>query len=149
MERELYIALHTGQSWHHADIKAYHRYTDCVIGKNTKCRRRNTDSKIINIANSNRSNKWLLGVALAALVNYNYQAAKTRALYEFADRPAGQHADNPPNSDMLWNSIQQYPNWRLGFIDNPDSHFGVGLVLTRTRTQSNGPELFLILGLCS
>jgi len=40
-------------------------------------------------------------------------------------------------------TIDSYPSWRFGFIDNMDRQFGTSLVWTWTRTQSDGPELLL------
>jgi len=37
-------------------------------------------------------------------------------------------------------SIEPYPNWRLGWIDDTDRQFGNRSVRTRTRTRSAGPE---------
>jgi len=39
-----------------------------------------------------------------------------------------------------------YPSRQFRFIYNPDRQFGNGSVWTRTRTQSDGPELLLTLG---
>jgi len=61
----------------------------------------NTDSKIINIAMCKTYKRSLLDVENAILIRYYYYTAKTKALYESADGPAGQPADNPPNSDGL------------------------------------------------
>jgi hypothetical protein len=44
------------------DTKAYNRCIDYLMSKNTKCRRRNTDSKIMDIANCKICKKLLLGV---------------------------------------------------------------------------------------
>jgi len=37
-------------------------------------------------------------------------------------------------------TIEPYPSWWFGFIDNSDDQFGSGSVWTGTRTQSDGPE---------
>jgi len=42
-------------------------------------------------------------------------------------------------------SIQLYPNWRLGCIDDLHCPFGNRSVPTRTPTRSTGPELLLTL----
>ena len=42
--------------------------------------------------------------------------------------------------------IEPYPNRQFRYIDNPDRQYGNGSVLTRTRTQSDGPEPLLTLG---
>ena len=69
------------------------------IAKNATDRRENTYSKIINLADCKTSKKRLLAVEYLILVMYNYLTAKTRTLYKSTDGPAGQPADNPPNSD--------------------------------------------------
>jgi len=71
------------------------------IGKNTKCTRKNTDAKIIDIANCKTSKKRLLDVEYVILIKYYYQTAKTRVLYESTDRSTTQPANNPPNSDRV------------------------------------------------
>jgi hypothetical protein len=42
-------------------------------------------------------------------------------------------------------SIEPYPNWQFGCVDNPDNQFGNSSVLARTRTRSDGPEPLLTL----
>jgi hypothetical protein len=61
--------------------------------------RKNTYSKIINVADSKTSTKKLLAVEYLVLIIYNDATAKTRTLYKSTNRPAGRPADNPPNSD--------------------------------------------------
>jgi len=61
------------------------------------------------------------------------------------DGPAGQPAYNPPDSDGLGVHHVPYLSGKFGFIDDLDRQFGNGLVWTRTRTRSDGPELFLTL----
>jgi len=83
-------------------VQIYELITELLtafIGKNTTYKRRNTDSKIIDIANCKTCKKILLAVDYEILIRYYYQTAKTRALYESTDGPVGQPADNPPNSD--------------------------------------------------
>ena len=53
--------------------------------------------------------KSLLDVENAILIRYYYYKARTRALYESTDGPAGQPADNPPNSDRLWDVHRTVP----------------------------------------
>jgi len=77
------------------------------------------------------------------LVKYNYQAGKTRALYESTNEPAGQLADNPPSSNGLWISIEPYPNCRFRSIDDLNLQFGNTLVPTGTLTGSKSPEPLL------
>jgi len=40
-------------------------------------------------------------------------------------------------------SMKSCPNWRLRFIDNPDSQFVDGSILTWTLTQSDIPEMLI------
>ena len=40
-------------------------------------------------------------------------------------------------------TMKLYPSGQFGFIDDPDRQFGNGLVWTRTRTPSDGPEPLL------
>jgi hypothetical protein len=42
-------------------------------------------------------------------------------------------------------TIDPYPSWPFGFIDDPDRQFGNGSVLTQTGTQSDSPEPLLTL----
>ena len=42
-------------------------------------------------------------------------------------------------------SIELYPNWPFWCIEDPDRQFGKGLVPTRMRTRSAGPELLITL----
>ena len=72
-----------------------------------------------------------------------YQAAKTRALYESTNEPAGQPANNPPNSDGLWISIERILSWLLGSVDDLDGHFANSSVLTRTNTWNDCPKRLL------
>jgi len=41
--------------------------------------------------------------------------------------------------------MEPYPSRQFGFIDDPDRQVGNGLVWTRTRTRSDGPEPLLTL----
>ena len=41
--------------------------------------------------------------------------------------------------------MEPYPNRQFGFIDDPDRQSGSGLVPTRTRTRSDGPDPLLTL----
>ena len=43
--------------------------------------------------------------------------------------------------------IEPYPNWHFGCLGNPDRHCGKGLVLTWTRTRSDGPKPLLTLAM--
>jgi len=70
-----------------------------LIGKNTKYKRNNTDSKIIDIPKFPTSIKRLLDIEYGILMRYYYQAGKSRALYESSGRPTVQYAENQPNSN--------------------------------------------------
>ena len=72
-----------------------------TIAKNTTYNRKNTYSKIINVADCKTCKKRLLAVEYLILIIYNYPTAKTRTLYKSTAGPAGRPADNPPNSDRL------------------------------------------------
>jgi len=71
------------------------------IAKNITYNRKNTGSKIINIADCKTCNKRSLAVEYQLLIIYYYPTAKTGTLYKSTDGPAGQPTDNPPNSDWL------------------------------------------------
>jgi len=79
------------------------------IGKNAKHKRKDTDSKIINIANWKTCKKRFLHVEYVTLMRYYYQRTKTRAIYESKDEPAAQPTDNPPNSDGLGDFHRSLP----------------------------------------
>jgi len=112
------------------------------IGKNTKCTRKNTDYKTIDITNCKAFKQSLLHVEYTILIRYYYQAAKSRALYESRNGPAGQLAENPPSSDRLGDShwtipeltVQVYwqpglPIWQwFGFGPDPDPDWRSGTV---------------------
>jgi len=59
--------------------------------------------------------------------------------------PLGDPLITRPIQTGLEFTIELYPSWLFGFIDNPDRQFGNCLVLTWTRTQSDGPEPLLTL----
>ena len=63
--------------------------------------RKNSDSKIINVADCKTSKKRLLVAEYLIIIMFNYPTAKIRTLYKSTDGPAGRPADNPPNSDGL------------------------------------------------
>ena len=44
-------------------------------------------------------------------------------------------------------TMDPYPSGQFGFTDDPDHEFGNGLVWTRTRTRSDGPETLLTLSM--
>ena len=103
------------------------------IAKNTTYNRKNTYSKIINVADCTTWKKRLLAVEYLISIIYNYQTTKTRSLYKSTDEPAGQPADNPPNSDGLGDVHRTMPEltvpvyWQPGppiwqqFSSDPDS----------------------------
>jgi len=86
-------------------------------------RKKNIDSKMTNVATCKVNKKIFLDVNYVILIEYNYQTAKARALYESTDGRAGQPADNPPNPDsmgdvhwtvpelIVW--VSWRPKWRL------------------------------------
>ena len=71
------------------------------IAINATYKRKNTYSKIINVADGKPCKERLLAVKYQILIIYNYPTAKTRTLYKSTNGPAGRPADNPPNSDQL------------------------------------------------
>jgi len=71
------------------------------VTKNTMYNRKNTDSKIFNVADCKSCKMRLLAVEYLILLIFNYPTAKTRTFYISTDGPAGRPADNPPNSDRL------------------------------------------------
>jgi len=46
-------------------------------------------------------------------IRYTYGTAKTKALKESTDVPAGQPADDPPNSDRFWEIHLTVPEWTV------------------------------------
>jgi hypothetical protein len=71
------------------------------IAKNTMHNRKNTDSKLIEIASCTACRPVSLVVKNNILVRYDKLTAKTGAFYEWIDGPARRPTDNPPNSDRL------------------------------------------------
>jgi hypothetical protein len=69
------------------------------MAKYAMYRRKNTYSKIINVADCTTSKKRSLAVEYLVLIIYNYPTVKTRTLYKSTDKPAGRPADNPQNPD--------------------------------------------------
>jgi len=55
------------------------------MAKYATYRRKNTYSKIINVADCKTSKKRLLAVEYLVLIIYNYPTAKTRTLYKSTD----------------------------------------------------------------
>jgi len=79
------------------------------IAKNTTYTRKNTYSKIINVADCKTCKMTLLAVKYLILIMYNYPTAKTRTLYKFTDVPAGQPMDNRHSSDRFGDFHQTMP----------------------------------------
>jgi len=73
------------------------------IAKNTTYDRKNTYSKIINVADWTTCKKRLLAVEYLLVIIYNYSTAKTRTLYRSTDEPPVRPADNLSNSDGFGN----------------------------------------------
>jgi hypothetical protein len=71
------------------------------IAKNAAYHKKNTYSKILNVADFKACKQRLLAVKYVILIIYKYPTAKTNALYISTDRPAGRLVHNPPNSDRL------------------------------------------------
>jgi len=69
------------------------------LGKNITYERKTTHSIIIDIAPCKTCKKSLLVADCVILIRYYHQTAKTTALYESTNGPAGWPADNPPKSD--------------------------------------------------
>ena len=84
-----------------------------LIAKNAIYHRKNTDSKLIDITSCKASKKVLLVVEYTILIRYYYQTAKTQALYESIDGPAGRPAHNPPNSEGLGDYHQTIPEFTV------------------------------------
>ena len=80
-----------------------------LIGKNTIYHKKNTDSKIIDIANCQPCKNQLLAVVYMILISHYYQTAQSRLLHESIDGPAGRPADNPPNPVWLGDFHQTVP----------------------------------------
>jgi len=84
-----------------------------IIVKNTTYNRKNTDSKIINVADCTIWKKRLLAVEYLNLTINNYPTAKTRSLYQSTDGPAGRPTDNPPNLDRLGDFLWTVPKFTV------------------------------------
>jgi len=59
--------------------------------------------------------------------------------------PLGDPLTTRPIQKGLEVAMELYLSGQFGFIDDPDRQFGNGSVLTRNRTQSDGPEPLLTL----
>jgi len=94
------------------------------IAKNQTYNRKNTDSKIINIADCRLCKKRLLAVEYRILVIYNNPTANRRTLYKSTDRPAGRPTDNPPKSDGLGDIHQTVPELMVRVYWQPGPPIG-------------------------
>jgi len=83
------------------------------IAKNTMSNRKNSDSKIINVADCKTCKNRLLAVENLILIIFNYPTAKTRTLYKSTDGPTGWPTDNPLNSDGLGDSHWTVPELKV------------------------------------
>jgi hypothetical protein len=72
-----------------------------------------TDSVFIDIASGNTSKNILLIVVYASLIRWYCQTAVRKALHESMDGPAGQSADNLPDSDTLLADHQTEPEFTV------------------------------------
>jgi len=72
-----------------------------LINKNMIYQRKNTDSKIIDCATCQTCKHTLSAVEYAILISHYHQTAKAGLLCESIDGPAGQLADNQPDSGGL------------------------------------------------
>ena len=79
------------------------------IAKNTMYNRKNSDSKIINVADCKTCKNRLLAVENLISIIYNYTTAKTRTLYKSTDGPA----NHLPNSDGLGDVHQTVPEFTV------------------------------------
>jgi len=111
------------------------------IVKNTTHNMKNTDSKIINVADFKTCKKRLLAVKYLILIIYNNPPAKTTTSYKSTDGPAGRPADNWSNSDRLGDFHLMVPELTVRWIDNPYRRLVNGSVLTWTRARSDGLAL--------
>jgi len=84
-----------------------------LIGKNTLYQRKNTEFKIIDIANCKTSKYKLLAIWYAILIRYDYQTTTTGCLYQSIDGPTGRATDNPANSDGLGDFHASVPEFMV------------------------------------
>jgi len=70
--------------------------------------------------------RQIIGCWIHHLLRYYYQTAKTSALYECSDGPAGQPADNPPNSDELGYCHHTVPKLTVHVYWQPSPPIGQG-----------------------
>jgi len=122
-----------------------------VIAKNTLYKKKNTDSKLINIASCMACKHVLLAVENAILMRYYLQTAKTRVLCESIDGPDGWPAENLPNSvglgvchqtvpGLTWQGYlkARLPFWqRLRSNPDPDPKWRSGTVANTGKTLCN------------
>jgi len=112
-ECQQYLVLHIGYSRHYADQWAHNRTIYCLYSQNTMHNRRNTDSKIINLADCKTCKKRLLAVEYLFLIINNYPTAKTKPLYKSTDGPTGKPAYNLPNTDELGDFDRTMPQLKV------------------------------------
>jgi hypothetical protein len=89
------------------------------IAKNTMQNRKNTDSKLIEIASCTASKHVSLVVKNTILVRYDKYTTKTKALYESIDGPARRPADNLPNSGELGVNHRTVPEFTVPVYRQP------------------------------
>jgi len=80
-------------------------------GNNTKYRRRNTDTKLLNIANYSTSKSTLLVAENTILIRYYKYTANSKASFESIDGSAGKPGDDPSYSDGLGVFHGTVPEW--------------------------------------
>jgi hypothetical protein len=71
------------------------------LGTITIHQRKNTDSKVIDIAHWKICKNVSLVVEYAILIRYQYHTARIRGLFESIDGPAARPPDNLSNSNSL------------------------------------------------
>jgi len=115
------------------------------IGNNVIYKKKNTDSKIIHMANCNTCKKRSLDVEWVILIRYYYQKAKQEHYINLKIDLLDNLLTFCHTQIGRGNSIQLYLNWGFGCIDDPDHYLGSGEVSTLTRTQGDSLDSLLIL----
>jgi len=109
---------------------------------NRSHQRKNIDYKIAIVATCNVCKDRVLVVSWAISIKFSYRTTKNKHYRHDQPEPL----DNPLTTRPImtgWElSIEPYPNWPFGCLDNPDGVFHDGFVSTRTRTCCGGPETF-------
>jgi len=117
-----------------------------MIAKNSMYQRQNLDFKLID----NASCKAFKNISQWLKTRFWYDSIQILQKQEpqmnlWMD-PLGDPLTTRP-IQMSWEfTIEPYPSWQCGFIDNPDRQSANGVCWTRTRTQIHRPEPFLTLG---